>query len=544
MATQIEAKERESSYESYITNEWIQLEKVRKGSDEEEPMEGVQFSVQSLSQCLHMVEAEEMMSSNYRIKTTASLGRKEGSYRIERKRKAPTPGNDYSKRPLTEAAIAEVKEASRIVDVIKNDSLAWCGIRAGSVRDMTIDTRSGVITCPSTTVMHSPSKEHEVVPLPQVSTSSDAMSTEDKSALSNCPRDIAVAWNDPEGQLSPPSLTTNIPGVSNEYRKRTSAHFSSEIFPQNNTTKTSKKHKTKQETDIDQEFARCIDFNTSQTSLHIQKNTTPSTTSFHNKKEHSKNIEDMPSTGTITIEPVNDSTPLLSDGAFTWWNIDPMVESITIKEIPKCQYPSDLFNNTSRYGTVKISLSIKSILECYERHYKNMDETDEDKEASDEDGGKRKILFKNGGTLGYKHETCYIIIVCMTGRDGSDPLPQFTNLPGADISSGIQLHINCPYSMINGETVRWDHYKFAFHFPKEKDVEPTFQLNPKDIELSFVKHSIYRRAGTGKPVPVPWCTNYYKCTDYHLSRTEMKRKKEKVQEKLKEDKARAINNNY
>lgn len=517
-------------------------------------MEGVQVSVERISQCLHMNEAEEMMGSNYSIKTTASLGRKEGSYRIERKRKAPThAGNDCSKRqPLTEATMAGVKGVTRIVDVIENGSLAWCGIGAGSVEDMTIDTKTGVIACPSTAVIHSPPREHEVILLHQLGTSSDAMSSEDKSALSNCPRDTAMAWNDPEGQVSIPSLTTKVSSVPNEYRnrKRTSAHFNNEMLTQNNTTKTSKKHKSKQETDIEQESIKCIDFNTSQTGLHIQKNTTSCTTNVQNKKEHSKDIEDMPSTDIITIEPVNDSTPLLSDGAFSWWNIDPMVESITVKEIPKCQYPSDLFNNTSRYGTVKISLSIKSILECYERHYKNMDEKDGDKEASnDDDGGKRKILFKNGGTLGYKHETCYIIIACMTGRDGSDPLPQFTNLPEADISSGIQLHINSPYSMINGETVRWDHYKFAFYFPKEKQTEPTFQLNPKDMELSFVKHSIYRRGGGGagggarKPVPVPWCTNYYKCTDYHLNRTEMKRKKEEVQEKLKEDKAKAIDDN-
>ena len=518
-------------------------------------MEGVKVSVQRLSQCLHFDETEEMISSNYRVKTVPSLGRKEGSCRIERKRKAPStpPGNDWSKKPLTEVTVPEVKGVSRIVDVLKNDSLAWCGIKAASVEDMTIDTKNGVITCTSHAVIHSPSREHEAIPLHQLGTTNDIMSTEDKSALSNCPTDT-TEWNDPEGQLpSPPCLTTKIPSVSNEYRKRkrTSADYNNnEMLTQNNTTKTSKKRKIKQETDTDEQSVKCIDSNTIQTSCCVQNSTTPCSTSVHNKKEHSKDTEHMASTDIITIEPVNDTTPLLSDGAFSWWNIEPMVESLTIKEIPKCQYPSDLFNNTSRYGTVKISLSIENTLECYKRHYKNMDEKDDHKEASNDDDDGRKILFKKGGTLGYKHETCYIIIVCMTGRDGSDPLPQFTNLSEAAIINGIQLHINCPYNMINGETVRWDHYKFAFHFPNEKEGEPTFQLDPKDIELSFVKHSIYRRAGGGakggasKPVPVPWCTNYYKCTDYHLSKTEMKRKKEQVKERLKEDKAKAVDNNH
>lgn len=144
----------------------------------------------------------------------------------------------------------------------------------------------------------------------------------------------------------------------------------------------------------------------------------------------------------------------------------------------------------------------------------------------------------------------------MTGTDGTDPLPQFNNLHFTEediereeecngtATNGIPVFINSPYSMINGETVRWDQYKLAFYFPTEKEANAMLRLNPKDIDISFVKHSIYRRTGGGgrggasKPVPVPWCLHYFKCSDYQMNKKEMKRKKEKLLQIMEREKSK------
>lgn len=282
------------------------------------------------------------------------------------------------------------------------------------------------------------------------------------------------------------------------------------------------------------------------------------------------------------IKPVDDSSPLICEGYFSWWEVNNESCPTTITDIPKVQYLSELFNNSSRNGTVKFTVDINSLLDSYRAHFKP--------------GG--TLLFKKAGTLGYKHETCYTVIICVQEEGGADPLPQFTNIDyhsglidsggttsdgaigitatkqdssvvttntgleeitagatptlycssqgysletSSDIAKGIpysssstplggSLYISNPCSMIDGKAVRWNHYEFAFYFPQEHS---TFTVNPSQIHLSFVQHRIYRKRGS-RPVPVPWCTKYYKCSDYHMNKKTQKTKQEELILLLKE----------
>ena len=632
-----------SSYECFIPNEWIPIERKRRKSkiaeddeddddeDDDEAMEGVKLKIHRLSHCLHFDEAEELTKS-WSLQARPSLGRHEGSFKIERKRKAATRNESNTKR-LKEAT-EEAKEMSRITSLVENNSLGWCGIRARDKEHMIVDNVTGTITIPSkvppaaTTIQSSlpftgedkGADLNHTVSVQQPNGRSDLMlsltpaqPTQTTLHHKDDQRDEGgLEPVDVRGQMSSFLTTTNyelkVPEESptmmmcgsNEYTDvrvhnelLTGEHGSNGIATIANITKTSKE----QAANIIEQYteSQATQYNGHQylTSNGYSNNAcaTKSSINGYNSTGCATNASNgctatqewnnvshkekpviikssqllMPSTDSFTtIAPVNAKMPLLCDGGFIWWNIE--TEGLKIKEIPKSQYASDLFNNMSRYGTVKVSASIKSIIQCYKAHFENKEESKRETSngwshsngaIKDNNETKRRILFKRGGTLGYKHETCYIIIVCMTGTDGTDPLPQFNNLHFTEediereeeecngtATNGIPVFINSPYSMINGETVRWDQYKLAFHFPTEKEANAMLRLNPKDIDISFVKHSIYRRTGGGgrggasKPVPVPWCLHYFKCSDYQMNKKEMKRKKEKLLQIMEREKSK------
>ena len=160
---------------------------------------------------------------------------------------------------------------------------------------------------------------------------------------------------------------------------------------------------------------------------------------------------------------------LLYDGYYSWWSIqceynpgqlvnnDHQVNSST----------SFLFKNYSMYGTVKLSLKLRDLIECY---------------ATSRSKDSKKVLYKVGGTLRYTKEVCYVIIVCV---DTDDKLSALET-----IDKSQSLVIKQPYSFFYGGglqqsvAVSWDHYAFALYYPEQK----TLKLGKEEIDARLVEH--------------------------------------------------------
>ena len=157
---------------------------------------------------------------------------------------------------------------------------------------------------------------------------------------------------------------------------------------------------------------------------------------------------------------------LLYDGYYSWWSIELNDQEYylgppgnnTFGVIPRKSFLFEIF---SMYGTVKLSLKLCDLIECYA-----------------ESRGKRteNVQYKKGGTLRYTKEVCYVIIVCV---DTDDKLSHLET-----IDKRKPLKIKQPYSFFNkgglpqGVSVSWDHYAFALYYPEEK----TLELGKKEIE--------------------------------------------------------------
>ncbi len=114
---------------------------------------------------------------------------------------------------------------------------------------------------------------------------------------------------------------------------------------------------------------------------------------------------------------------------------------------------------------------------------------------------KRSVLY-NGGTLRYKHEICYVVIVCAEGHftEAEDDCPHFSAL---NIDNGrIRTVGEWRVPITNGITwarsklYSWDHFVFAFHYPTSKGrmrlLSGLVQVH-EDID----HESCFKKVGTG-----------------------------------------------
>ncbi len=175
-------------------------------------------------------------------------------------------------------------------------------------------------------------------------------------------------------------------------------------------------------------------------------------------------------------------------GYYSWWaihktdNPPPPPVDITV---------SDLFKDqpTSRYGSKRISTTSLHLLQSYQDGFVNK-------------GGQYPLLqFRNGGTLRYKHEICYVVIACakdhFTGTDDDYPIIP-ANIQYDDSDNGRITSVGeWSVTIRNGVTTKrkdkrqsipyWDHYVFAFHYPAEdyRLVLPSAHVDVENVEHNF-----------------------------------------------------------
>ena len=187
-------------------------------------------------------------------------------------------------------------------------------------------------------------------------------------------------------------------------------------------------------------------------------------------------------------------------GLYIWWSIDDVQLNFTHDSISLLMskiFPADLqlsrpFQKpeVSLYGNIKFSCGLTQLLKCYLNAYKR-------KFGSHLDA---HIEFRCGGTLRYRYEICYVIIVCAIFPDTpSLPCDEYPVI-FEDLSKSIkydedgEVNFVKPYvlsfknviSKYDTKQYSWDTYAFALHFPDDSYVlECPCALN---FEKSRVDH--------------------------------------------------------
>ena len=186
--------------------------------------------------------------------------------------------------------------------------------------------------------------------------------------------------------------------------------------------------------------------------------------------------------------PIDDSRFIPCNGHFSWWAIEttdyPDMRDIieTYQKLGVNFKPSSLFTPDSMYGTVKLSLDFQTLRSSYVQ--------------SIAPGQLSNVRYKVGGTLRYKKEVCYVIVVCVA-KDGVDPLPDFPNL---DDLSNLSIKQSSSYFYggpipQGGVGVSWDHYVFALYYPNDHPTK-TLTLDPIVVTITGVEHYKYRDDGS------------------------------------------------
>ena len=149
-------------------------------------------------------------------------------------------------------------------------------------------------------------------------------------------------------------------------------------------------------------------------------------------------------------------------GNYIWWSIDHNL-SVPVRDI---YTPSETFSSSSRYGNIQFSGKVEEILGCYQEVY----------------GGNPlpHIQFRCGGTLRYKYEICYVVIVCTDAH--TLPEDEFLKMWEDHIKyteDGRIKSVNLEVVIRNGiyevrsmqspsKKYSWDTYAFGLYFPNEE----------------------------------------------------------------------------
>ena len=185
---------------------------------------------------------------------------------------------------------------------------------------------------------------------------------------------------------------------------------------------------------------------------------------------------------------IDDRTTLMPRGFYSWWGISVPSEYSQLCSIPNESCPSYLQSpQDSQYGNKSFSIELSRLLQCYQ--------------TSHEDE-KPDVYLLRGGTLRYKHEVCYVIIVCTESHRHSEPLKEYPAIkPGAknlvvDFKkltddngivkdySGKCRPIFTPQYLNTSET--WESVAFAFYFNRRggRLICPSDAVDLEDIEHS------------------------------------------------------------
>ena len=170
-------------------------------------------------------------------------------------------------------------------------------------------------------------------------------------------------------------------------------------------------------------------------------------------------------------------TCLLYDGYYSWWSIKLNDDEYNPGPLGNNDHgvnssTSFFFKNYSMYGTVKLSLKLRDLIECY---------------ATSRSKDSKKVLYKVGGTLRYTKEVCYVIIVCV---DTDDKLSALET-----IDKSQSLVIKQPYSFFYGGglqqsvAVSWDHYAFALYYPEQETLKICIE------KVHLVEHYCFKSTG-------------------------------------------------
>ena len=93
---------------------------------------------------------------------------------------------------------------------------------------------------------------------------------------------------------------------------------------------------------------------------------------------------------------------LLYDGYYSWWSIELYDKEYDPDSLRSQGSKSFLFDKFSMYGTVKLSLKLCDLIESY---------------AKSQGKRTKDVRYKVGGTLRYRREVCYVIVICVDTDD-------------------------------------------------------------------------------------------------------------------------------
>ena len=204
-------------------------------------------------------------------------------------------------------------------------------------------------------------------------------------------------------------------------------------------------------------------------------------------------------------------------GYYIWWSIDPScISKRPYSEMRQTKmnqvygyYTSEPFHSLmkSRYGNCKIISNTVQLIQCYQTAYGSP---------------LPRIEFRCGGTLRYRNEICYVVIVCAVHPDSEHSLSNFpvmnlevqyglneevvsVETPQLRICNGIS-GVYYHHVDLENKSYSWDTYAFALHFPNE-----TFTLKlPKGDKIFDEKITHDKPCLKGKPDPSK-CSKKFVC---------------------------------
>ena len=199
---------------------------------------------------------------------------------------------------------------------------------------------------------------------------------------------------------------------------------------------------------------------------------------------------------------------LLLPGYYSWWGVYTSDVNWQGPDIDNDQYiPPYLKNPTqSRYGTQEFSVKLHKLLECYQ----NL----QDSAATD-------IYLLRGGTLRYKREICYVVMVCAKRHKDSAALRDY---PALEPNSSL-LDLKGLISD-NGKVVDYSGNSVPQFTPKYVDTRTSwetlafaFYFENKEGKLqchkSLVEHAAIGHETSICPKKVK-CGEAWRCPDYQV----------------------------
>jgi hypothetical protein len=192
-------------------------------------------------------------------------------------------------------------------------------------------------------------------------------------------------------------------------------------------------------------------------------------------------LESGPTSENLFYDPIPPRSAVFP-GCYSWWGISSKwSNNFEIKEYVGeeyvCVYVPDYLKSTpeSRYGNNAFSSKFSDLLTAYARS------------RCTEVGN---ICIRVGGTLHYRYEICYVLIICTDSSMDVQALSEFKPLPTTesellfktnglinesgkviDHSAILTFHPEYIYSWVNGDSYSYETTTFAFYFPEESSMQ-------------------------------------------------------------------------